>query len=211
MTLSTQFYTMLAMAGMGGWLGAALDTYGRFLNRPARARWFVFLNDIVFWVLQGLCFFYVLLLVNEGELRVYIFLAVLCGYAFYQGALKGIYLKVLDILIKTVLWVCRLLLKTANYLLIKPVTGLFHLLIVLLTGILNIIWKLLKGASQLLWFFVKILLAPFRVLLRLLWNLVPSRLRNLIKKFFASFGGFSGRIKNIVDKAAKWGKRIFRK
>ncbi|RAI20026.1 spore cortex biosynthesis protein YabQ, partial [Rhodobium orientis] len=39
MTLTTQFYTMLAMAGMGAWLGASLDTYTRFVVRSKTARW----------------------------------------------------------------------------------------------------------------------------------------------------------------------------
>ncbi|MFY4777238.1 spore cortex biosynthesis protein YabQ [Metabacillus sp. RGM 3146] len=211
MTLTTQFYTMLAMIGMGGWLGAALDTYGRFLKRSTRARWFVFLNDVVFWVLQGLCFFYVLLLVNEGELRLYLFLAILCGYAFYQGLLKEVYRKLLNFFINTVVMFTMFLMKTGNFILIKPITGLLHLLFLIVAGILNIIWKIIKWASQLIYFFVKILLAPFRWLLILLWKMIPSSLRTKIKKFFSRLKGVSNIIKNIVGKAIMWGKRIFRK
>lgn len=73
MSVTTQLETMLAMIGMGGWLGLSIDTYSRFLQRRKRARFIVFINDVLFWLLQGLIIFYVLLLVNEGELRVYIF------------------------------------------------------------------------------------------------------------------------------------------
>lgn len=65
MTLTTQFYTMLAMSGMGLWLGASLDTYRLFVIRARTARWLLFIHDILFWILQGLLFFYVLLHVNE--------------------------------------------------------------------------------------------------------------------------------------------------
>ena len=78
MSLTTQLATMLAMIGMGSWLGAALDTYNRFLQRQDRTHWIVLINDILFWIVQGLIIFYVLLLVNEGELRFYIFLSILC-------------------------------------------------------------------------------------------------------------------------------------
>lgn len=57
MTLSTQFITMLAMVGMGSFFGAALDTYNRFLKRDTQKHWLVFLNDILFWLLQGLTIF----------------------------------------------------------------------------------------------------------------------------------------------------------
>ena len=32
MTLTVQFYTMVAMVAMGVWLGIAMDTYSRFLH-----------------------------------------------------------------------------------------------------------------------------------------------------------------------------------
>ncbi|MFD6438251.1 spore cortex biosynthesis protein YabQ, partial [Peribacillus sp. NPDC060186] len=38
MTLTIQFYTLLAMIGMGSCFGAALDTYNRFLKRSKRKR-----------------------------------------------------------------------------------------------------------------------------------------------------------------------------
>jgi spore cortex biosynthesis protein YabQ len=51
MSLTTQFLTMLTMIGMGSYLGAAVDTYSRFLQRQKRAHWVVFINDILFWVI----------------------------------------------------------------------------------------------------------------------------------------------------------------
>ena len=99
MTLSTQFMTMLAMIGMGIFFGAALDTYNRFLKRRKRKSWLVFINDVLFWILQSLFIFFVLFRVNQGELRFYIFIALLCGFAGYQSVFKGIYLKWLEMLI----------------------------------------------------------------------------------------------------------------
>ncbi|WP_371931952.1 spore cortex biosynthesis protein YabQ [Mesobacillus subterraneus] len=96
MTLSTQFLTMLAMIWMGTLFGASLDTHNRFLKRSKRKSWIVFINDILFWVFQGLSIFYVLFSVNMGELRFYIFLALLCGFAAYQSLFKNMYLKVLE-------------------------------------------------------------------------------------------------------------------
>ena len=112
MTLSTQFITMLSMIGMGAFFGAALDTYNRFLQRRKRKSWLVFINDILFWLFQGLFIFFILFHVNQGELRFYIFLALLCGFAAYQSILKQLYLKCLEKLISIVIAVFRLFGKT---------------------------------------------------------------------------------------------------
>ncbi|MEH7523396.1 spore cortex biosynthesis protein YabQ, partial [Bacillus sp. JJ1503] len=121
MTLSTQFITMLAMIGMGSVFGAALDTYNRFLKRSNRKSWIVFINDILFWVVQGLAIFYILFIVNRGELRFYIFIALLCGFAAYQSLFKGLYVRLLEISISVIVAIYRFLLKLFHYMIYKPV------------------------------------------------------------------------------------------
>ena len=204
MSLTTQFYTMLAMAGMGGWIGVALDTYGRFLKRPIRARWVVFINDFMFWVVQGLILFYLLLLVNEGELRVYIFLAVLCGYATYQSLLKGLYLNILERLIQTSLSIYRFLLTVGRVMLVRPIVSLVQLLIVILLGTMNFLWTLLKMTFQFLYILVKILLAPFKFIFILLLKLIPRPIRDLFIENSQRIAGFIRKIKNILIKVRTW-------
>ena len=89
MTLSTQFMTMLAMIGMGIFFGAGLDTYNRFLKRRKRKSWLVFINDVLFWILQGLFIFFILFRVNQGELRFYIFIAFYVVLLPIKAYLKG--------------------------------------------------------------------------------------------------------------------------
>lgn len=123
MTLTTQFYTMLAMSGMGLWLGASLDTYRLFVIRAKTARWLLFIHDILFWIMQGLLFFYVLLHVNEGEFRIYIFLAVLLGVATYQSLCKRIYIKILKFVIYLVVSVYQFFKKLIQHVLFRPLCG----------------------------------------------------------------------------------------
>ena len=111
MTLTTQFYTLVAMIGMGSFYGAALDTYNRFLKRSERKRWIVFIHDILFWVIEGLLIFYVLFLVNEGEFRFYLFLALLCGFAAYQALFKKMYQNSLELVIRIVIRFVELCVK----------------------------------------------------------------------------------------------------
>lgn len=211
MSLTTQFYTMLAMVGIGGWIGVALDTYGRFLKRPLRARWVVFINDFMFWVVQGLILFYLLLLVNEGELRIYIFLAVLCGYAAYQSLLKRVYLRILERLIQTSLSVYRLLIKVGQVLIVRPVVGLVHLLIMILVGVVKILWGLIKWVFQFLYSLVKILLVPIQFLLRMIWKLVPISIRSFLSRIIIQLAGIFGKIKNITNKLQSWWHLIKKK
>ena len=121
MTLSTQFMTMLAMIGMGSFFGAALDTYNRFLKRSKRKSWLVFINDVLFWIIQGLFIFFVLFRVNQGELRFYIFIALLCGFAAYQSLFKAIYLRWLEMLISIVISLLRFFVKIVYLLIYKPI------------------------------------------------------------------------------------------
>ncbi|WP_175637973.1 spore cortex biosynthesis protein YabQ [Metabacillus schmidteae] len=211
MSLTTQFYTMLAMVGMGSWIGVALDTYGRFLKRPLRARWVIFINDFMFWVVQGLILFYLLLLVNEGELRIYIFLALLCGYAAYQGLFKQVYLKLLEYLIQTSIRLYNIIIKIGQVMLVRPIRALIQFFIVIVLGILNVIWKLLKWAFQFLYTLVKILLAPLRWTGRLLWKLVPLQIRQFFTRILYKLAGYLKKIKNTLNKLKLWWQRLTKK
>jgi spore cortex biosynthesis protein YabQ len=204
MSLTTQFLTMLAMIGMGSWLGAALDTYGRFLQRPKRAHWVVFINDILFWAIQGLIVFYVLLIVNQGELRFYIFLALLCGYAAYQSLLRNIYLKVLEFTIKTCVTFYRFFVRTCYYLIVRPVQLVLQFLLVVLMAsgrmllfIVQMLYKIIKNV-------LKIIMIPVKWLFRLLWRLVPARWQLFAETFFKKFAGVIVKGKNMKSIVQKW-------
>ncbi|PGT90945.1 MULTISPECIES: spore cortex biosynthesis protein YabQ [Bacillaceae] len=211
MSLSTQFYTMIAMAGMGSWIGAALDTYGRFLKRPLRARWVVFINDFMFWVVQGLILFYLLLLVNEGELRIYIFLAVLCGYAAYQSLFKKIYLSLLERIIQTSIRLYRILVNIGRAMIVRPIKGLIQLIIVILLGTLNVLWSIIKWVFQFLYSLVKILLAPLKWIFILLWKLVPRGIRNFLIRNIAKMAGNFKKVKNTTNKMKTWWQQFRKK
>ncbi|HZH60675.1 MAG TPA: spore cortex biosynthesis protein YabQ [Metabacillus sp.] len=211
MSLTTQFYTMLAMVGMGSWIGVALDTYGRFLKRPLRARWVVFINDFMFWVVQGLILFYLLLLVNEGELRIYIFLALLCGYAAYQGLFKHLYLKLLEYLIETSIRIYSITIKIGQLMIVRPIQAFIQLLIVIVLGIFKVVWNLLKWAFQFLYSLVKILLAPVRWIISLLWKLIPLQIRQFLTRIVFKIAGYLKKIKNTLNKLKLWWQRLTKK
>lgn len=188
MSLTVQFYTMLAMFGMGSWIGVALDTYGRFLKRPKRARWFLFFNDLSFWIVQGLIIFYVLLLVNEGELRFYVFLALLCGFAAYQSLFQSTYMNLLELLIRFVVRAYRFMAKLITTLILRPIRYIVHLLVVLILGL----WSVLLAIIRYVW---KVVYLPIKWISLVIWRLVPKK----VKMFFYEVAGFFSKIKNFKN------------
>jgi spore cortex biosynthesis protein YabQ len=199
MSLTTQLATMLAMIGMGSWLGAALDTYNRFLQRQDRAHWIVFINDILFWIVQGLIIFYVLLLVNEGELRFYIFLAILCGYAAYQSLFRMIYLKVLEWAIWFVVRLYRFFVQLCYYSIVRPIQLLFQTLLALSF----FVWKLFFSFLRILYQCVKILFAPVRWIGFMIWRGIPKRWKEPLEKIFSYLAGIIRQVKNMKDSLIK--------
>lgn len=196
MSLTTQLATMLAMIGMGSWLGAALDTYNRFLQRQNRKHWVVFINDVLFWIVQGLVLFYILLLVNEGELRFYIFLAILCGYAAYQSLFRMIYLKVLEWVISLAARLYRFFLRLCYYLIVRPI----QLLLQTLLALSFFIWKSFLVFLRMLYQCIKILFAPVRWIGFLIWRGIPQNWKETLKNFFGYLAGIIRQMKNMIVK-----------
>ncbi|WP_033826385.1 spore cortex biosynthesis protein YabQ [Bacillus andreraoultii] len=201
MSLTVQFYTMIAMIGMGSYFGAALDTYSRLFNRSKRNVYIRAINDILFWILQVLLIFYVLYLVNNGEIRFYIFLALLCGFAFYQSLLKNIYTRLLEQIIHVTIRTYRFGVNLFSNLLVKPIVMLltFLLSVVVLIGklllrIILIIWKIIYTIY-------KIIMKPFRYLGKYIWKAVPKSVR--IKGNIA-FKKVANVIKWMINKLSKF-------
>lgn len=208
MTLTTQFITMLTMVGMGSVFGATLDTYSRFLNRTKRKRWIVFINDILFWIVQGLAIFYILYLVNRGELRFYIFIALLCGFAAYQSLFKNLYLRLLEVIISVVISIYRFLLKLFHYFIYKPVYSLVFFVISLFLmagkGLLSLFKTILKTVL----FITRVVFLPVKWLLSLLWKILPNNIKKTVEKIYNSMAGNFKRIENYFNKwMTKWKKR----
>ncbi|PFA16838.1 MULTISPECIES: spore cortex biosynthesis protein YabQ [Bacillus cereus group] len=187
MSLTIQLYTMLSMIGMGAWIGAALDTYQRFLQRSQRNRWLVFIYDILFWIVQALFVFYVLLIVNEAELRIYVFVALLCGFAAYQSLLKAVYMRVLNFLIYVFVQTIQFFIKIVHLLMIKPVIIIAQLIIAfilflfrIVLSIGNVLWKCFRWILLFVW---KVFFWPVRFLTLLIWKLLPNRVKLFIKKY----------------------------
>jgi spore cortex biosynthesis protein YabQ len=198
MTLTIQFYTLLAMIGMGSGFGAALDTYSRFLNRSERKRWIVFIHDFLFWIIQGLLIFYVLFLVNEGEFRLYLFLALLCGFSAYQALFKGFYLRFLEFLIILVIKLARFIANSVHMLILLPIKWVIVSVLAIIIGIGKFVLTLLKWAGKILLFILNIFWRPLKWILTYIWNLLPVFVTKNVGKFYNKGKGILLKIKNSI-------------
>ncbi|MDP4085455.1 MAG: spore cortex biosynthesis protein YabQ [Bacillota bacterium] len=208
MTLSTQFLTMLSMIAMGALFGVMFDTYQRFLHRSKRKHWIVFLNDVLFWVIQALIIFYVLFQVNKGEIRLYIFIALLCGFAAYQSLLKHFYLRLLGILISIVISVSTFLKRTFILIIYKPVVGLFKLSIFIILFFGRGLITLVKFILKVLLLCTKVILKFIGQILLIFWKLLPKRIKKSVEKFYNKTAGNFKKFKNYIIKwIEKWKRK----
>ncbi|OEH92641.1 spore cortex biosynthesis protein YabQ [Bacillus solimangrovi] len=194
MSLSVQFQTMLLMIAAGIWLGLILDTYRRFFNRDKREAWLVFLFDILFWVVQALIIFYMLLHVNHGQLRFYIFIAILCGFSSYQALFQRIYRALLERLIIICKALFHFLKRVIQILLIKPIIIIWGLMITIVFFMIRFVWKIILIVLSVIFF-------PFRLIGKIIWRILPIK----VKKFIRAGAGNVVRLKN---KLHKWIARI---
>ncbi|WP_096203240.1 spore cortex biosynthesis protein YabQ [Bacillus sp. FJAT-45350] len=148
MTLTVQLNTMLSMVAMGIWVGAAIDTYGRFAKERRSFHWMTALNDLLFWIVQGLLVFYVLLNVNQGEMRFYILLALICGFAAYRALFQRHYQMLLERVIAGIISLYRFMRSVFIVMLYNPLKSLLKLLytlcMMLVTLLLTILVTLFK-------------------------------------------------------------------
>lgn len=205
MTLSTQFLTMLVMIGMGTFFGVALDTYNRFLQRSKRKNWLTFINDMLFWVFQGLLIFYVLFHVNQGEWRFYIFIALICGFAAYQSLFKQLYLKLLERLIILVISIYKFIVRLFLTLIYKPIKGLVMLLISTIVMFGTGLYRFIQWILRCIWLIIRQIFKLILWFLLLFWKLFPKPLKNSVEKLYNRIAGISHSIKNsIIKLISKW-------
>ena len=193
MTLTTQFITILSMIGGGIFVGASLDTFERFFYKRKKS-WLEVFYQLSFWLFQAAFLFYLLYLANYGELRVYVFVAIVCGFAAYRALFQNLYLKTLEIIIRIGLAIIRFIKKTIYYLIFVPAKTIIFLIISLLLGVYKI---LLKGIIILF----LVVFYPIRLVFQVIWRLLPKNMKNYLRHL----AGFWGKMKNTLN---NWIKRI---
>src|SRR5699024_7620746 len=137
----TQFLTMIFMVLGGLYLGIAKDTFRRF-SPYWKNKWFInYVMEICFWLTQTFLLFYVLFLINGGELRFSVFLACLLGLAIYQALASALYKIVLESIIRVFTAIYRFFAKIVRALIITPIQWTVRLLLASFLMIMQIIFS----------------------------------------------------------------------
>ncbi|WP_202081458.1 spore cortex biosynthesis protein YabQ [Caldalkalibacillus salinus] len=171
MSLTIQALTMLHMVGAGLYLGASHDTYARL--RLKKNQWLTFVQDFLFWLLNGLFIFLWLQWVNEGVVRVYIFLSLLCGYAMYRALFQNLYRRTLDTIIRIVAWSYHTVIKVTDILLIKPMVYLYKMIIALIVMVMTLLLRIGQFGLR----FLGVLWRPLGRLISRLRNAIATRFK----------------------------------
>lgn len=193
MTLSVQFMTMIAMVIGGFYLGLIQDTYRRFQGYWKNNVFLLYFMEISFWLTQVLLLFYVLFRVNAGELRFYVFLACLLGFAAYQALAAPLYKRLLEQIIRIVVKCYRFLENLVQTIIIAPIKYIFQLLVALILLIGQLILSIILFAA-------KIIYVPLKWIAMVIYRLLPKSIQNFLHKL----AGFYSTIKNTCRKGLKY-------
>jgi spore cortex biosynthesis protein YabQ len=110
-TLQVQFVSLLWMIGSGIVMGVVFDIY-RVLQQKLRLhRWLTSVFDLLYWLAATAFVFLGLLSSNDGQLRLYVFLALIVGLWFY-------FIKWSSLTIRIVLWFIHIIELTVRWLLV---------------------------------------------------------------------------------------------
>lgn len=187
MSLTVQFYSLITMIGAGVYLGCMFDTLERFSCHWKDNRVLSYVIEISFWLLQTLCLFYILILVNEGEIKVYLLVAILIGFYTYQQLVAQRYRRFLEHVINVLRAVYQFCYRCVQVLFVMPFLWLIHLLMALVLFLFQLCVSVIKSVWRILSFIIRLALKP-------IWLVMPKN----AKKYLVQLKGFYSKIKNIV-------------
>ncbi|WP_306798748.1 spore cortex biosynthesis protein YabQ [Oceanobacillus saliphilus] len=193
MTLSVQFLTLIAMVSSGFYLGIIQETFRRFTPYWKNSKLLTYFLEISFWLTQTAIIFYVLFLVNAGEIRLYVFLACLLGFSIYQVFAKTIYRRILEGIIKVLTAIYRFFRNVIHAVIITPITWIIRLFVRLILLIITLL-------VTIVFFILRVVFTPFRWIGKGIYYFLPDSFKNFLHKI----AGFYSTIKNICYKWVKY-------
>lgn len=130
MSLHFQWITLGMMAVCGMLMGIAFDSCSVLKRKWPWVRGsFLFLLDLFFWAASTALVFSVLFHLNDGELRLYVFGALLFGFWTYGRLFGAWYRRGLEHLLTIVWTLCRFVMRIVYWIVVKPLIGLYKLMV----------------------------------------------------------------------------------
>ncbi|MCF6094690.1 spore cortex biosynthesis protein YabQ [Microaerobacter geothermalis] len=195
MSIIVQFHTFLWTVVNGIALGLLFDIYRVFRIFLRLSKFFLFLTDLLYWFFAIPLVFFTLLFVNDGEVRIYIFLGLFLGGILYFYFMSSLMMRFLIGLVRWLIQLYESVKKMIHFIVIKPLIFLFRFLlrsvqIIFISALTIVWWIILKLYHLLTWMFLW-LMRPFN---RVWGNKNKEQNRSYNKK------GFFQRIKKLFSK-----------
>ena len=198
MSLEVQFLTLASVALAGIGMGAVFDGYRVAVRELNAGRLWIPVFDLLYWLLAALVVFRVLLAVNEGEVRLPVFLGFFIGLSFYFWLLSDPVIRLYRLLASAARRLYRLAVRALGVLVVRPALRLARLA----AGL----FRLVRTASMALFRFVLQLIKPilglFARMTRPVW--LP------VRKMAASWADAAGRtplIRRLASMIRHWKNR----
>ena len=117
---TNQAYTFLIFMINGVGIGIIFDIF-RILRKSFKTSDFItYIEDIIFWILSGILTLYTIMIFNNGEIRLYIFIAILLGVSIYILTISKFIIKASVLVITTIKGVVtKIFLKPINFIIIN--------------------------------------------------------------------------------------------
>lgn len=132
------------MLSSGCLMGMILDLY-RILSRRFRFKgWVVSLVDLLYWTVAAGLVFSLLMWSNWGELRFYIFVAILAGWAIYHRWLSAKVSRGIEWGMGMVERTLQLILRVLQMMIWMPILAIWNLLMNILSRILSLLRLILR-------------------------------------------------------------------
>lgn len=189
MNAAVHWSTIGAMMLCGLGMGTVFDIYRAAATRLRFRRWLLPAIDLLYWIAATLIVFRILLGVNYGEVRLYVFLGIGIGVCAYFGLFSSYVLRAAGWIFETLRKLGLLLWRIVRILLVVPLTWIVRTLASLLDAVFVV------TAALLLWV-VKLLLRPLGPPGRWLWDrLLP--VRKQLNRAGQWFQRAAGRVKEV--------------
>ena len=122
-----QAYLFLVFSLTGVVIGVLFDFF-RILRRTIKTSNIItYIEDVLFWILTGLLVLYNIWYFNNGEIRIFMFLAIILGVLIYMSTLSNILIKIFTKILQAIIKVLELPFKTTLAIFRKIITAISQL------------------------------------------------------------------------------------
>jgi spore cortex biosynthesis protein YabQ len=187
--LEMQWSAMALMMGSGLFLGVVLDVYRALKIRLRLRGWVVSLIDVLYWAGSAVLVFALLLWSNWGQVRFYLFLAVVFGIFLYYRWFTGPVFRLIRRLIAMVEWLGNQAVRAFGVLVWQPFVSFYRAF-----------WTFFQWILKMLRTLAVLALSPFRFLARPLRRFASGRAEPLIR-----------RVRAVIGRSKAWWNQIRKK